>query len=91
MKTRIVIPSSMRSAAGNADVLELAGSTVGEALADLATRYPELAPQLFQDDGQVHRFVHVFVNDESIADGAGLATPLRSGDEILVVPALAGG
>jgi molybdopterin converting factor small subunit len=71
--------------------VETDGSTVGEAIADVATRYPNLAPRLRDADGRPYAFVTFYLNDEDIRFQGGFDAPVRDGDELTVVPAIAGG
>jgi molybdopterin converting factor small subunit len=71
--------------------IEAQGATVGEAVADAAARYPALAPRLRDEAGNPYPFVTFYLNDEDIRFHGGFAAPLRDGDELTVVPAVAGG
>jgi molybdopterin synthase sulfur carrier subunit len=72
-------------------VLEAEGATVGAAIAQIAERYPALAPRLRDDAGNPYPFVTFYLNDEDIRFHGGFAAPLNDGDELTVVPAIAGG
>ena len=89
--TRILIPTPLRAFTGRQDAVEASGLTVGEALADLTTRFAELRPHLFTEDGRLRSFVNVYVNDEDIRYLSREATPLKTGDRISIVPSVAGG
>jgi molybdopterin synthase sulfur carrier subunit len=67
------------------------GATVGDVVSDLATRYPALGPRLRDDAGQPYAFVTIYLNDEDIRFHGGFAAAVADGDEITVVPAIAGG
>jgi sulfur-carrier protein len=84
------IPTPLRPHAGGLDRLEVPGSTVGEILARLGTQFPPLAERLF-DGEELRRFVNVYVNDEDIRYLDDLATPVAAGDELSIIPAVAGG
>lgn len=71
--------------------LEASGETVGEVIADVATRYPALAPRLRDEAGNPYPFVTFYLNDEDIRFNGGFAARVRDGDEVTVVPAIAGG
>jgi len=75
----------------DAQVLEAQGTTVGEAVAEVATRFPNLAPRLRASDGKPYPFVTFYLNDEDIRFQGGFDAPLSDGDELTVVPAIAGG
>ena len=67
------------------------GTTVGELLTNLDSRYPGFRAQISGEDGQLHRFVNIYLNDEDIRYLQALETPLSEGDVVSILPALAGG
>ncbi len=67
------------------------GSNVGEVLADLERRYPGFRQQIVMEDGNLHRFVNLYLNDEDIRYLKSLDTPVNEGDILSILPALAGG
>ncbi|HEX8851782.1 MAG TPA: MoaD/ThiS family protein [Gemmatimonadaceae bacterium] len=75
----------------DARALEAEGSTVGEVVSRIADRYPSLAPRLRDESGQPYPFVTFYLNDEDIRFHGGFDATVRDGDEIAVVPAIAGG
>ena len=75
----------------DAPVVETDGATVGEAVARVATRFPGLAPRLRDAEGKPYPFVTFYLNDEDIRFQGGFDAPLADGDELTVVPAIAGG
>ncbi len=89
--TRVRIPPVLREAAGGAKEVDLEGATVGEVLEGLAERFPALRGQLFTPDGELNRFVNVFVNDEDIRFLGGEQYRFQDGDEVLLIPSIAGG
>lgn len=91
MSVTIQIPTPLRHFAGDASEIEVAGSTVAEALGDLTRRHPELRRHLYGDDGALRSFVNVFLNDEDVRHLEGDATPLAAGDRLLIIPSIAGG
>jgi sulfur-carrier protein len=84
------IPTPLRPHTGGLDRVDAAGSTVGEVLAQLGTQYPALRERLF-DGEELRRFVNVYVNDEDIRYLDDLATPVAAGEELSIIPAVAGG
>jgi MoaD family protein len=90
MSIRIHIPTPMRQHTGGQAVVEVSGATVQAALADLGQKYPGVAQRIF-DNGQVRRFVNVYVNDEDVRYLSNLDTPVKDGDEVAIIPAVAGG
>ena len=90
----IQIPTPLRPQAGDNATVEVAGASVAEALKALTTQYPELGGRLFKSEsggGEVNRFINFYVNDEDIRFLDNLQTPLKPGDELSIVPAIAGG
>jgi molybdopterin converting factor small subunit len=71
--------------------LDASGGTVGEIVADIARRYPALAPRLREASGEPYPFVTFYLNDEDIRFRGGFSAAVRDGDELTVVPAIAGG
>jgi molybdopterin converting factor small subunit len=84
------IPTPLRPHAGGLDRVEASGSTVGEILGDLTSRHPALRERLF-DGEELRRFINVYVNNEDIRYLDELATPVAPGDEVSIIPAVAGG
>jgi sulfur-carrier protein adenylyltransferase/sulfurtransferase len=91
MAHRILIPTPLRPFAGKRDVVEVEGSTVGDALRGLVGQYGDLRRHLYTDDGRLRSFVNVYVNDEDIRHLDREKTPLKAGDTISIVPSVAGG
>jgi molybdopterin converting factor small subunit len=71
--------------------IETTGATVGELVADVASRYPALGPRLRDDAGAPYPFVTFYLNDEDIRFQGGFAAAVNDGDELTIVPAIAGG
>ncbi|MGH9164554.1 MAG: ubiquitin-like small modifier protein 1 [Acidimicrobiales bacterium] len=91
MSVTVRIPTQLRPLTGGAGEVLVEGSTVGEVLASLDASHPGLHDRLFADDGQLRRFVNVFVADEDVRFQKGLDTPVAAGQTVSVVPAVAGG
>ncbi len=87
----IRIPANMRALADGQATINVQASQVGGALDQLLERYPDLRARLVNSSGELQSFVNVFLNDRSIRDLAGRNTELTAGDQLLIVPALAGG
>ena len=87
----IRLPQVLRQQANNERAIEVAGATIGDAVDALVNRYPALASQLLTPDGQLHRFVNVYLNGRDVRYLAGLETPVDARDEIRLLPAIAGG
>ena len=91
MSVKVRIPTPLRKFTAGQEMVNVEGSTVGEALSSLTEDHPELEPKLFSDDGAVRRFVNIFANDEDIRFQDKLDTSVQEGDQIAIVPAIAGG
>ncbi|MBL67736.1 MAG: molybdopterin synthase sulfur carrier subunit [Verrucomicrobiales bacterium] len=91
MPTQVRIPTPLRKLTNDEEVVETAADSVGAAIADLETRYPGIKERLLDDDGEVRRFVNVYVNEEDIRFLDNQATALKDGDELSIIPAIAGG
>ena len=85
------LPSVLAAHAGGARSIEANGRTLGEAMADVAARYPALGPRLRDAEGKPYPFVVFYVNDEDVRFRGGFAAPVQDGDEVTVIPAIAGG
>ena len=91
MAISVRIPTPLRKFTSNEEVVEVEGTTVGEALSALTDTHPELSSRIFKEDGSVRRFVNIFANEEDIRFQENLDTDLSDGDEVSIVPAIAGG
>ena len=85
------IPTPLRKLTGELEVVQAAGATITEVLQSLDQAFPGLKERICDEQGQVRRFVNVFVNDEDIRFLEEGATPVKEADEISIVPAIAGG
>jgi len=90
MAVKIHIPTPMRQHTNGSATVEAAGATVSEALTNLGYLYPEITQRLFEND-QLKRFVNVYLNDEDIRYLDNLNTAVKDGDELSIIPAVAGG
>lgn len=91
MSVIIRIPTPMRKFTEENETVEVDGSTVKEALDNIMAKYPDLKERLCDESGELRRFVNVFINDEDIRFENGPETQTKDGDEISIVPAIAGG
>lgn len=87
----VKIPPVLRQHADGQTEVELEGSTIGEVLEALTTNYPDTRPQLFGEDGELNRFVNVYLNDEDVRVLDGLGTQVGEADTVMILPAMAGG
>jgi len=88
---KVRIPTPLRKLTNNEEVVEVNATTIGEAITELQSRYPGIKERLVDDQGEVRRFVNVYVNEEDIRFLQNQQTPLKEGDEISIIPAIAGG
>jgi sulfur-carrier protein len=88
---KIKLPTQLREAAGGQSTISVDGATVGEVLDALFDRHGELRDRLSDGDGALRRFVNVYVDGEDIRFGDGLETPVADGQEVQILPAVAGG
>jgi len=92
MSIKIRIPAPLRQFTGGTEVIESVGPTIGILLADLQTKAPGIETRLFKaQTGQLNRFVNIYVNQEDIRFLSNLDTPVKDGDEVSIVAAIAGG
>lgn len=91
MSVTVHLPAVLARLADGHRALEASGATVGEVVADLARRYPALAPRLRDESGRPYEFVTFYLNDEDIRLDGGWEAKVNAGDEVTVVPAIAGG
>lgn len=85
------IPPVLRANAGGNKQVEVDGRTVGDVLIELVDRYPGLRGQLLTEDGELNRFVNVYVNDQDIRYLQERGTPVDARDTLIILPAMAGG
>jgi molybdopterin synthase sulfur carrier subunit len=91
MSNTIRIPTPMRKLTNEQEVVQAAGANVGELIDDLEKSYPGIKERLCDQEGNVRRFVNIFLNDEDIRFLEDKGTAVKEGDEISIVPAIAGG
>ncbi len=91
MEVRVNVTSVIQKTVGGQRELTAEGGTVAELIDDIDRRYPGFRDQLVDEGGQLHRFVNVYLNDEDVRFLGGAATALSEGDEVSILPALAGG
>jgi sulfur-carrier protein len=85
------VPTVLRGAVGGSRELEVPGSTVGEVLEHLYAEHPAVRTQLQSSEGELHRFVNLYLNDEDVKLLSWLDTPVDAGDTLTILPAMAGG
>jgi MoaD family protein len=87
----IKIPPVLRASTGGAKEVEASGSNVGDLLRALAGEHPATESQLFSEDGELNRYVNVYLNDEDVRVLEGLDTGVADSDTVVILPAMAGG
>jgi len=91
MEVHVRIPTPLKKITGEQDIVKAEGKTVGEVIRWLTTTYPGLRERLQDEKGELRRFINIYVNDEDIRFIRNLETPLKEGDRISIIPAIAGG
>ncbi len=92
MTVKVKIPTPLRNLTNNQDVVTANGAgTLGSAISELDAQYPGLGERLLDDTGELRRFVNIYVNNEDVRFLDGLGTALKDGDDVSIVPAVAGG
>jgi molybdopterin synthase sulfur carrier subunit len=91
MAATVRIPTPLRKLTNNDELVEVNAATIGDAINELQTRYPGIKERLLDETGAVRRFVNVYVNEEDIRFLQNQQTKLKDGDEISIIPAIAGG
>ena len=90
MPQKVRIPTPLRKLTNNQEVVEINAATIGAAILELQAQFPGIGERLVDDKGEVRRFVNVYVNEEDIRFLKNRETPLKDGDEISIIPAIAG-
>jgi MoaD family protein len=91
MSIDVRIPTILRTYTGGAKAVQGTGDTLADLLTDLDAQYPGIKGRLITEEGALHRFVNVYVNDEDVRFQGGLDAKLNSGDSVTILPAVAGG
>ena len=91
MSVVIKIPTPLRKLTAERDTVTSEGENLAQCILQLETEYPGLKDRLCDQSGELRRFVNVFINGEDVRFLSGLETPVKAGDEVSIVPAVAGG
>jgi molybdopterin synthase sulfur carrier subunit len=91
MSVKVRIPQPLQKLTGNRGQVDAAGADIKSLIADLSEKFPGIQERICDESGKVRRFINVYVNDEDIRFLQGDATALKPGDEVSIVPAIAGG
>ncbi len=91
MSVKIRIPTPLQKLTNNQGEIKASGTSIKDVLADLERQYPGMKSRLYDEKGSLRRFINFYVNNEDIRFLKGETTPIKDGDEISIVPAIAGG
>ena len=91
MPVTVRIPTPLRKLTDGQDEVQVEGATVSEVLKNLDTAHPGIGERLLEGDGTVRKFVNLYANDEDVRFLQNTDTPLKDGDELSIIPAIAGG
>lgn len=87
----VYVPTPLRRLTGGQAKVEVTGEDIGTLIQAIDAQYPGVADRLLDDDGNIKRFINVFVNDAEIRGLQGMHTPVKANDKVSIVPAMAGG
>ena len=91
MSVLVKIPTVLRKHTNGEASVDADGATIADLIEDISSRYPEFRAKVLADDGQLHRFINVYANDEDVRYLEGLETKVSDGDTVAILPAVAGG
>ena len=91
MSVKVRIPAPLRRLIQGVNLVEVEATNLTQCLEALEASYPGIKERLLDEDGEIQQFVNIYVNGEDVRFLKDLATPLRAGDEVSIVPAIAGG
>ena len=91
MAIEVRIPTILRTHTGGNKTVEGTGATLGALVDDIDAQHPGIKNRLVTEEGKLHRFVNVYVNDEDVRFSGGMATEISDGDSVTILPAVAGG
>ena len=91
MSIKVRVPPALTKGASGSDILEMSAANLNELIGALETRYPGVKKSICDDAGKLNRFINVFVNDEDIRFLGGDQYKFKDGDEVLLIPSIAGG
>lgn len=91
MPVSVRIPTPLRKLTNDEELVTVEAATIGDAISELQTKYPGIKERLVDDNGEVRRFVNIYVNEEDIRFLQNKETPIKDGDEVSIIPAIAGG
>jgi len=87
----LLIPTALRGFVDGHASVDVSGTTVGEMLADLINKYPDIKRHIYEDNGGLRSFINIYLGEDNVKTLQGLDTPVKDGAELMLVPAIAGG
>jgi molybdopterin synthase sulfur carrier subunit len=81
----------LRKLTNDVELVDVEAETIGDAINELQTKYPGIQERLMDENGEVRRFVNIYLNEEDIRFLQNKETPIKDGDEVSIIPAIAGG
>ena len=91
MPVSVLIPTPLRKFTNNEETVSVPAGTIADLIASLEAQYPGIKARLTDDTGELRRFINIYVNEEDIRFLEGKDTPIKEGDAVSIVPAIAGG
>tara|TARA_A100001037_G_C14863755_1_gene506404 strand:+ start:408 stop:683 length:276 start_codon:yes stop_codon:yes gene_type:complete len=91
MAATVRIPTPLRKLTNEQETVEVESATIGTAVEELEGKFPGIKERLVDEEGEIRRFVNVYVNEEDIRFLENQNTPLKDGDDVSIIPAIAGG
>lgn len=91
MSIRVRVPTPLRKLTGEKGEIEAKGGNISELIEDIENRYPGLKERIYDETGEIRRFINIYVNEEDIRFIDGKKTKVADGDEVSIIPAIAGG
>ena len=91
MSVQVRVPTPLRRFTGGADEVSVSGATIASVVEDLEQHHPGIRERICDEEGKVRRFVNIFINGDDIRFLSNLETAVKDGDEVSIVPAIAGG
>ncbi len=91
MPVNVLIPTPLRKFTENEDTVSVSAGSIGGIVTELSQRFPGIVKPLLDDKGELRKFVNIYLNGEDIRFASGVDTPTKDGDEVSIVPAIAGG
>ncbi|MCC6500167.1 MAG: MoaD/ThiS family protein [Anaerolineales bacterium] len=85
------IPTPLRTYTNGKSEVNVSGSNISDALADLSNQFPAIKPHIFNEGNELRPFVNIFIGEHNIKDLQGVDTPVNAGDRLMLIPSIAGG